>query len=339
MKASLLLTLVAAILAVFVNIAAAQTIITVKYGVASGPLSMASGMVVGPTAVDALDWKNYYTPAQATGVGRIFFGAKVTFPAEATITLSEVSYILRRDGNTTAWKSGSIPRWITVDSINGNPVFPFMAAYNTAGTKRSVENSFSVGTTLTGVKTIVIGNFRWTLGTNQPAQQPLLSAISGSSYAQAFIIRGTYNTGSGPVSFHVLPPFETVVGNDEVVHGYGVVGVRPDLTPEQWVAQLEPMHVVSGEGWTSYILKDPSRLWAHQDGFELSGMDWSTDLVNWYSLGDVEHPLNQSYGASGDTLTFNLESGSLLRFFVRGNSARVRSNGNSWWVPTPPSNS
>lgn len=315
MKAKTLLILLAAALSVFVQPAMAQ--ISAKWVITTGPSDMASGAL--PTDFNSLTSQKIYTVSEAAGVGRMFCGIKLSFPAEASVVLSEVSWILRRNGSTAPWRSGGVHLWSTPTADS----FPYLVAFNAAGTQMSSNNAASTGTTVPTTKDIFLGNHRWNLGGAHPKL-----TTSGQSYAEAFRIRGTYTIGSVTTTFAILPPNENVTATTEVIRGYAVVGVR--MSAVDWVAQLKPGAITSVEGGLNHSLVDPSGMVGAVDGYHLKGLQWSTDLITWNSWNSI----SQDDNVVGDTATFTI---SIVpespRLYFRGHSSDVEISGSTDWWP------
>ena len=327
MKASSLITLVAAILAVFTNIAVAQ-IITVKPVVASGPLSMASGALPGDFA--GLDDIDTYTPAQATTVQRLFYGIEIIFPSEASLNLSEISWILMRS-STTPWKTGSLAIWSAPTASSS----PYLVAYNTAGVQVSVNNSTATGTTVSGVKRLVLGNHKWTLGTNAPAQQPMLVNVL-DRYCMGYRIVGT----SGGVPFAVVPPSSTRpsgIAEDRLFGGYATVGVVTPMTKSQWLDQLQWNQVETREGVVTISVIDPSGVSHYPSGYYLMGLNWSTDMQAWFPWNHPDAPHQESNLMMGNGMRYYITQGSRPRLFFQGDVESIITHTEiSWWLAGSP---
>ncbi len=326
-----ILSILAAVLAVFTNIMA-QTAITVKPVVTSGPLSTVSGALPGDfTGLDDVD---AYTPSQATAIQRLFFGIEVVFPSETSLNLSEIQWMLMRNNNTTPWKTGGVAIWSAPTASSS----PYMVAYNNAGGQVSINNSTATGTTVSGVKRLLIGNHKWTLGTNAPAQQPML-VHTLDRYCMGYRIVGT----ADGVPFAVIPPSAnrpSNVAEDRIFGGYATVGVVTPMSKAEWLTQLKFGNpVTADDGVITVKVQDPSGVSHYPSGYYLMGLNWSTDLQTWFPRDHVDAPRQESnlmMGGGGIQYYFTPETRRPHLFF-RGSSDDVVTHTEISWWPVDPS--
>jgi hypothetical protein len=259
---------------------------------------------------------------------KAYFGFEVTFPDNATITVSEIGGQLRKDGAT--YKSNTIPRYLAP----GASTFPYCVVLNAAGQQTSVNNTLIVGTQVQGKK-LVVGAMRWSFGTNQPSEQPLLGSAPGSSYAEGLVLRGTYTiSGGAPIAFEFLPGDPMINPEGNTKYAFAVVGVRNDMDNNTWVNQLKNVAVArDGNGNLYQTLSDPSGLMTTPGGKAVSTSGWETslDLLEWNPFdSDVQFGIT----VSGNALTMKLRPGGQLgpkRFFRFNGGGAVSTNTLSWW--------
>ncbi len=326
------LKLLAAAFAALCTLAASTAFgqgIVVKPVVASGPLSMASGAMPGDFA--ALDDLDTYTPAQASTIQRIFYGIEIIFPAETTLVLSEVSWTLVRS-STTPWKTGNVAIWSAPTASSS----PYMVAYNVAGAQVSANNATSTGTTVSSVKRFVIGNHKWTLGTNPPAQQPMLVNML-DRYCMGYRIVGT----AGGAAFAVIPPNSTApagIASDRLFGGHSTVGVVTPMTKVEWLAQLQWESVMTQDGTITVTVEDPSGVDHNPSGYYMMGLQWSTDLQSWFHWDDAGAPHQESNLRMGSGAKYYITPGSRPRLFFRSDVDRTITHTEIPWWPTAVNN-
>ena len=302
--------------------------ITVKPVVFSGPLATSSGVMPGDFA--GLDDLDTYTPAQAAGVQRIFYGIEIIFPSEVSLNLSEISWVLMRS-STTPWKTGNVAIWSAPTATSS----PYMVAYNSAGMQVSINNATATGTTVSGVKRFVLGNHKWTLGPNAPAQQPMLGNVL-DRYCMGYRIVGT--AGGSP--FAIIPPNSTRpsgVAEDRLFGGYATVGVVTPMTKGEWLAQLKFGDPVTVNGVMRITADDPSGVVKYPSGYYLMGLSWTTDLHDWFFWDSPNAPYQQSNLAFTNGINFYITPASSRRLFFGGSVDSVITHTEiSWWPAGSP---